>query len=120
MTTLARQLAITVAAVALAAGVLSSEVRASGLCDKKTCKPEFNKFCHDLPGGDAAEETCKAAILSNCRTTDCSCDGSTPTQCTPGPTTISTTSTTTMSTTTSTTSSTTSVRRQSIVDHVRV
>jgi hypothetical protein len=94
-----RRAVVTLAAVALGAGVLVSSVAtATGPCNKKVCSEEIAAGCAGLKG--MALSACSKAVLLNCNTTDCSCTDPTLPAC--GPTTT-TTSTTTTSTSTSTT-----------------
>jgi hypothetical protein len=90
---------VTLAAVALWAGVFVSEATAVGPCNKKVCSEEIAAGCAGLKG--MALSVCTKAVLLNCDTTDCSCTDPTLPACTP--TTTSSTTTTSTSTTTTTT-----------------
>jgi hypothetical protein len=98
---------VTLAAVALGAGVfVPSVARAQNVCTKKACAEEIDAGCAGLSG--MALSTCTKAVIAQCKIMPpiCSCTDPTLPMCTPT-TTTTTTSTTTSSSTTTTTSSTT-------------
>jgi hypothetical protein len=102
-----RRAVVTLAAVALGAGVfVSSVATATGPCSKKLCSEEIAAGCAGLKGMDLS--ACTKAVLFNCNNTDCSCTDPTLPACGPTTTTSSSTTTSTTSTTTPTSSTTTS------------
>jgi hypothetical protein len=90
-----RKAVITLAAVALGAGVFVSEARAAGKCNPHVCSEEITAACPDLSGRDLA--VCRKSVVDDCKTNpDCSCTDPSLPPC--GPTTTTTTSTTTSTT----------------------
>src|SRR5262249_45693983 len=113
-----RRAGVTMAAVALGAGVFVSGAKAApSICGSKACSEEIAAGCAGLSG--AALKACKSSILAQCDAGQCTCTGQpglpdcpVTTTATSSPTTTTdhfttTTSTTTSSTTTSSTTSTT-------------
>src|SRR5262245_24710626 len=101
-----RRAGVTLAAVALGAGVFVSGAKAApSICGSKACSEEIAAGCAGLSG--AALKACKSSILAQCDAGQCTCTGQ------PGlpdfPVTTTTTSSTTTSTTTSSTTSSTTV-----------
>src|SRR5215472_14033388 len=94
-----RRAVVTLAAVALAAGVFVSGANAApALCGSKQCAEEITAACGSLSGADF--KACKRLVLDQCKIsgeTFCSCTDPALPAC--GPTT-STSSTTTTTTTT--------------------
>src|SRR5215510_11763019 len=105
-----RRAGVTLAAVALGAGVFVSGAKAApSICGSKACSEEIAAGCAGLSG--AALKACKSSILAQCDAGQCTCTGQ------PGlpdcPVTTTTTSSTatippTTTVTTSTTTTTTS------------
>src|SRR5262245_26702680 len=101
-----RRTVVTLAAVALAAGVFVSEARAAGKCTSNTCAEEIAVACAGLSGQDLSAG--QKSVVSNCMTNpDCSCTDPVLPACGTTTTTSTTATTTTTSSTTSTTNSTT-------------
>src|SRR4030095_2544414 len=101
-----RRAVVTLAAVALGAGVFVSvsEARAAGKCNPHVCSEEISSACGAFT--DAEFRACRKSVVGNCKThPDCSreCSVSAP----GGPTTTTTTTTSTTTTTTSSTTTTT-------------
>src|SRR5215813_272761 len=102
-----RRAVVTLAAIALGAGVFVSGANAApSLCGSKACSEEIATGCAGLSG--AALKACKSAILDQCKAGTCTCtmQPGLP-DCTPATTTTSTTTSSTTSTTTATTRTTT-------------
>src|SRR5262245_40537855 len=97
-----RRAVVTLAAVALAAGVIVSEARAVGKCNSNVFSEEIASACGSSTG--AAFRACSKQVIANCKTTDCSCTDPALPAC--GTTTTTSTTTTTTSTSSATTSST--------------
>jgi hypothetical protein len=93
--TMTRRAVVTLAAVALGAGVFVSSVATAAppVCGKKACSEEIAAGCAGLSGRDLS--VCSKSVIANCKTGSCSCTGEIP-AC--GPTTTTTTSTTTTTT----------------------
>src|SRR5262245_44924516 len=69
-----RKAVVTLAAIALAAGVFVSGANAAPpLCGSKQCADEVAAGCAGLSG--AALKACKASILDQCNTGTCTCTG---------------------------------------------
>src|SRR5262245_55089328 len=104
-----RRAGVTLAAVALGAGVFVSGAKAaSPICGSKACSEEIAAGCAGLSG--AALKACKASILDQCKAGTCTCTmqpGLPECPVTTTTTSSTTTSSTTSSTTTSTSTSTT-------------
>src|SRR5262245_32674148 len=106
-----RRAVVTLAAIALGAGVLVSSANAAPPeCSSKNCSDDVNTACAGLSG--QALKTCKSCVLDECKTAACSCAG-TPSSCAdtgpicnPPPTTTTTTTSTSLTTSTSSTTST--------------
>ena len=81
----------------LGVGTIVSVATATRPCGRTACSDEVAAACSGLSGRDF--RTCKRAVLKNCRTTDCTCDGS-GTPCGAGAATTTTTTTTAATTTT--------------------
>src|SRR5262249_5338879 len=99
-----RRAGVTLAAVALGAGVFVSGAKAApSICGSKACSEEIAAGCAGLSG--AALKACKSSILAQCDAGQCTCTGQ------PGlpdcPVTTTTTSSTTSSTTVRSTTTTT-------------
>src|SRR5262245_27136168 len=100
-----RRAVVTLAAVALAAGVfVSGPEAAQPLCGSKQCAQAIAAACGSLSGADF--RACKNSVIDQCKIsgeTFCSCTDPTLPACGQTTTTTSTTSSTTTSSTTSTT-----------------
>src|SRR5262247_649101 len=94
-----RKAAVTLLAVALAAGVFVSGPKAAPpLCGSKQCSEEITAACGALSGADF--RACKQSVLEQCKIsgeTFCSCTNPALPPC--GPTTTTTTTSTTTTTT---------------------
>src|SRR5262245_58166467 len=109
-----RRAVVTLAAIALGAGVFVSGANGAPPtdCSGKLCSDDVSTACAGLSG--QALKTCKTCVLDECKTAACSCAG-TPSSCAdtgpicnpPPTTTTSTSSTSTSSTSITTTTSTT-------------
>ena len=80
----------------LGVGTIVSVATATRPCGR-ACSDEVAAACSGLSGRDF--RTCQRQVLKNCRTTDCTCDGS-GTACGAGAATTTTTTTTAATTTT--------------------
>jgi hypothetical protein len=76
----------------LGLGTIVSVATATRPCGARVCSDEVAAACSGLTR--RAFHTCRRAVLRNCRTTDCTCDGS-GTPCGAGTTTTTTAVTTT-------------------------
>src|SRR5262245_38962243 len=102
--TMTRRAVVTLAAVALGAGLFVSPVATAAppACSNKSCSEEVAAGCAGLSG--KARNMCRKSVIAQCNTGTCTCTGEPGLpDCTP---TTTTTSTTTPSTTTSTTTTT--------------
>src|SRR5262245_12227449 len=103
--TIGRSVVVTLAAVALGAGVLVSSVApaAPPSCGKKNCTAEIDAGSAGLSG--KARSACSKSVIDNCKAGGCTCtmQPGLP-DCTPTSTTTTSTSTSTSSTTVTTTS----------------
>jgi len=88
-----RRIVGALAIAVLGVGTIVSVATATRPCGARVCSDEVAAACSGLTR--RALHTCRQQVLRNCRTTDCTCDGS-GTPCGAG----TTTSTTTASTTT--------------------
>src|SRR5262245_9081284 len=102
--TMTRRAVVTLAAVALGAGLFVSPVATAAppACSNKSCSEEVAAGCAGLSG--KARNMCRKSVIAQCNTGTCTCTGEPGLpDCTP---TTTPTSTTTPSTTTSTTTTT--------------
>src|SRR5215475_6984410 len=89
--TMTRRAVVTLAAVALGAGVFVSGGKAApSICGSKNCADEVAAGCPGLSGKDL--DNCKTSVLNQCKLGVCSCTGD-PALPACGPTTTSTTTT---------------------------
>src|SRR5215475_14427699 len=97
-----RKAVVTLAAVALWAGVFVSSLAtaAAPACSNKSCSEEIAARCAGLTG--MAANTCSKSVIDQCNTGTCTCTGQ------PGLPVCGATTTTTSTTTSSTTSTTSS------------